>query len=142
MVAVSRTFVVGRPAGDVLAYLMDFGNTPEWDPGTEECVRLDDGPVTVGATWRNVSRVGGRRTELTYRLQTMQDGRVVFVGTNDRARATDDITVSRVDAGSEITYVATIELLGAARLLAPVMKILFERLADLTVERLTRVLAS
>lgn len=141
MVSVMRTFTVDRPAAEVLDYLSDFSNTPEWDPGTVECHRLDNGPVAVGSTWRNVSRIAGRQTELTYRLRTLESDHLVFVGTNDAAAATDDITVTPDQQSSTITYRATITLKGAAKLLEPAMKLLFERLADKTTTRLATVLA-
>lgn len=141
MVSVARTFTVGRAADEVVAYLADFSNTTEWDPGTVECVRLDDGPVRVGSSWRNTSKVAGRSTELRYELQTLDAGRLVFVGRNSGATATDDIAIEPSDGGSVITYRANIQLHGAARLFSPVMKLIFERLANETVTRMSTVLA-
>lgn len=141
MVSVMREFTIDRPAAEVVGYLADFGHTPEWDPGTVECSRLDSGPIAVGSTWRNVSRIAGRQTELTYRLRTLDAHHLVFVGTNDAATATDDITVMPKQDRSTITYRATITLNGLAKVLEPAMKLLFERLADQTAKRLTAVLA-
>lgn len=142
MVQVSRTFVVHTSAEEVVDYLADFGHATEWDPGTQSCTRTDGGgPVAVGATWHNVSKVLGRETELTYTLRTYDPGHVVLVGENKTARSTDDITVRAVEAGkAEITYTADIELHGAAKLAAPVMKVEMERLGTKTEEQLKGVL--
>lgn len=140
MVNVTRTFTVAKPVSVVVDYLKDFGNAVEWDPGTQSCTRQDSGPIGVGATWHNVSKVLGRETELTYRLETLEEGHIVLVGRNDTATSTDDITVRAAGAGSEITYHAAIDLHGVAKLGAPVVKIEFERLGSQTVKELTAAL--
>lgn len=68
MVHLTRSTTVRTDPAATLAYLADFDNAPEWDPGTISCTRLDNGPVRIGARWHNVSRVLGRETELEYRL--------------------------------------------------------------------------
>lgn len=142
MTTVSRTFTVSPPPNVVIDYLKDFANAEEWDPGTESCTRNDSGPVQVGSTWHNVSKIAGSTTELTYELTELTDDRIVFVGTNDTATSTDTITVvpeSRT-GGSEITYEAVIEMSGAAKLAEPVVKLLFEKIGNDTEDDMTRVL--
>jgi carbon monoxide dehydrogenase subunit G len=142
VVSVTRTFPVDKPVDVVIDYLKDFGHAVEWDPGTVSCTRTDSGPIQVGATWHNVSKVFGRETELTYRLQALEAGHLVLVGENDTATSTDDITVTPTGGGSEITYHATIELHGAAKIAAPVVKLEFEHLANETETQLTRAIAA
>ena len=142
MVSVSRTFAVDKPVQVVIDYLKDFGNAVEWDPGTQSCTRIDSGPLQVGASWHNVSKVLGRETELTYRLEVLEPGHLTLVGTNDTATSTDDILVRPLGAGSEIIYQATIELHGPAKLAAPVVKLEFERLASATEKKLVQAIAA
>jgi carbon monoxide dehydrogenase subunit G len=142
VVSVSRTFTVDKPVQVVIDYLKDFGNAVEWDPGTQSCTRLDSGPLQVGSSWHNVSKVLGRETELTYRLQSLEPGRLILVGTNDTATSTDDIRIRPSGAGSEITYHATIELHGLAKLAAPVVKLEFERLGSKTEKSLIQAIAA
>ena len=66
MTTVSRTFDVRPEPAVVVDYLKDFSHAEEWDPGTESCTRIDAGPVQVGSTWHNVSKIAGVSTELTY----------------------------------------------------------------------------
>ncbi|GLZ42780.1 SRPBCC family protein [Actinokineospora sp. NBRC 105648] len=144
MVDVKRTFTVDRPADAVLDYLRDFSRTEEWDPGTVSCERLDGGPVQVGSRWRNVSKFLGSETELTYRLTVAEPGHLRFVGENDTATATDDITVRPADqpGRSSVTYHAHIDFHGAAKLATPIAKIAFEKLAGETEESLTKIFAT
>jgi carbon monoxide dehydrogenase subunit G len=143
MTTVSRTFDVRPQPSVVLDYLKDFSNAEEWDPGTESCTRNDSGPVRVGSTWHNVSKIAGVSTELTYTLDQLTDDTVVLVGTNDTATSTDTITVvpsPDLPGGSRVTYEAVIELSGAAKIADPVMKIVFEKIGNDTEDDMTTVL--
>lgn len=140
MPTVSRTFSVQQPPDKVIDYLKDFANAQEWDPGTQTCTRTDDGPIGKGATWHNVSKIVGVKAELTYRLDTLSNRTLVFVGTNDSSTSTDTITVDASGSGSVITYRADLEMKGAAKLLSPAMKLVFEKLANDTEKQMTAVL--
>ncbi|KRC89360.1 polyketide cyclase [Terrabacter sp. Root85] len=142
MPSVTRSFTVHPAPAVVIAYLKDFANAEEWDPGTESCTRVGDGPVAVGARWHNVSKIAGVTTELDYELAELTDTRIVLVGRNDSATSTDTITVLPSGEGSEITYHAELDMHGLANLAAPAMKLVFEKLANDTEEQLTRVLES
>jgi carbon monoxide dehydrogenase subunit G len=137
---VSRTFTVSPAPAVVVPYLADFGNAEQWDPGTERCTRDDTGPVRVGSSWHNTSRIAGISTELTYTLEQLTDDRVVLVGRNDTATSTETIEVTPEGAGSRITYTNDLEFNGAAKLASPVAKVVFEKLGNDTERRLTEVL--
>jgi carbon monoxide dehydrogenase subunit G len=140
MPTVSRTFVVTPPPAVVLDYLVDFSHAAQWDPGTQSCERLDSGPVVVGSTWHNVSKVAGVETELTYTLKERATDRLVFVGVNDSATSTDTMTFAPHEGGTELTYRADIQMHGMSRLAAPAIKLVFEKVASDTVTQLTTVL--
>lgn len=95
-VDVERTFTVASSPEGVVEYLRDFARAEQWDPGTVSCTRLGEGPVEVGSRWRNVSTFLGRRTELVYELTRDDPDGLRFVGRNDTATATDDISITPV----------------------------------------------
>lgn len=141
MVDVTRTFVVPRERAEVAAYLRDFANAPEWDPGTVSCTQSTPGPVTVGTEWHNTSKLYGISTELTYRLEVDEPGRIVLRGTNKTATSTDDITLAEAGPGStSITYHAHIEFAGPAKLADPLAGIAFERVGRKVEQQLTAAL--
>ena len=142
MTTVTRTFTVTPAPFVVLDYLKDFSHAEQWDPGTESCSRNDAGPVQVGSTWHNVSKIAGVSTELTYELTRLDDEGLQFVGTNETARSTDTITVRPHPDGSEVTYEAVIEMSGAAKLASPVVKLVFEKVGNDTEDDMVRVLNS
>jgi len=140
MPTVSRTFSVDATPEHVVEYLKDFANAEQWDPGTQRCVRTDTGPVAVGATWHNTSKVLGNTTELDYTLKELTPRRLVFVGENSSATSVDTITVEPRGSGSAVTYRADLQMKGPAKLFAPAMKLIFEKIANDTEKRLTAVL--
>lgn len=140
MTIVSRTFDVSPPPEVVVPYLADFGHAPEWDPGTVRCVRNDTGPVQVGSTWHNTSKIAGITTELTYSLEQLTDDRIVLVGRNSTATSTETIEITPNDAGSHIVYTNELIFNGLAKLAAPLGKLIFEKLGNDTEEKLTNAL--
>ena len=138
MIEVERTFDVDRPVEVVVDYLKDFANAEEWDPGTRSCTQRSDGPIQVGTTWHNVSKIKGHTTELTYELVRLEPGRITLRGKNKSATSTDDITVvAAPGGGSTITYHATIAFHGLAQLVSPFLDSEFERLGDETEASMT-----
>jgi hypothetical protein len=137
---VSRTFKVQTPPEIVLPYLADFAHAEQWDPGTVRCVRTDAGPVQVGSVWHNTSKIAGISTELTYTLEQLTDDRIVLVGRNDTATSTETIEVARSGAGSSITYTNEVLFNGAAKLAAPLGKLVFEKLGNDTEKQLVETL--
>ncbi|WP_428341769.1 SRPBCC family protein [Mycobacterium sp.] len=140
MPTVSRQFSVKPPPSQVVEYLKHFENTEEWDPGTQTCTRTSDGQVGEGSTWHNVSKIFGVTAELTYTLEQLTASRLVFVGDNKSSTSRDTITVDAAGSGSVLTYRADLTMKGAAKLLNPVMKLVFEKLATDTEKQMTTVL--
>ena len=140
MPTVSRTFSVSPPPAKVVDYLKDFGNAEDWDPGTQTCTRTDGGALAEGASWHNVSNIFGVTAELTYVLRELTDSKLVFVGTNKSSTSTDTITVVPDGRGSKLTYRADLEMNGVAKVLNPVMKLVFEKLANDTEKQMVTVL--
>src|SRR4051794_8815467 len=110
MTIVVRTFTVTADPDDVLAYLMDLGSAPEWDPATRSSTRSGTGPIGVGATWYTVSRVRGVTTDLRYTLTTVGPDRLVFLGGNEGATSAITVTVRPVPRGAEVTYRVDLEM--------------------------------
>lgn len=141
MVHVQRTFTVNRPRDEVVAYLADFANATEWDPGTVSCDPITPGPVKVGSQWRNVSSLAGSKTELTYTLTSWDPDRVVLTGVNKTATSVDDIRVADRGTTSEVTYEATVTFNGIAKVASPLMQVLFLYLGVKTEKQMRAVLS-
>jgi carbon monoxide dehydrogenase subunit G len=142
MVHVERSFEVLPSVVEVVEYLKDFAHAEAWDPGTVRCTREGaSGPIKVGTTWHNVSKVRGKETELTYRLERLEPDRLTFVGKNKTATSNDDMTFEPVSSGgTRITYKSDITFNGIFKLADPFMRKEFEGLGDQTVVMMTGVL--
>ncbi len=140
MSTVSRMFSVNPPPDVVIPYLADFSHAERWDPGTVRCVRTGDGPVAVGSSWHNTSKIAGISTELTYTLEELTDARIVLVGRNDTATSIETIDIARDGTGSRITYSNELHFNGAAKLVTPLAKVVFEKLGNDTEKQLTETL--
>ncbi|WP_032391896.1 SRPBCC family protein [Rhodococcoides fascians] len=142
MVDVTRTLTAAVALDKAAAFLRDFSNASTWDPGTESCTQVSDGPVAVGTQWHNVSKLFGVTTELTYTLVTDEPDHVVLEGKNKTATSVDDITLTAEGpASTRIDYHAHVEFNGAAKVAGPFLKAGFEaKVAPETVKKMTAAL--
>ncbi|ACY19472.1 Polyketide cyclase/dehydrase [Gordonia bronchialis DSM 43247] len=141
MVDVTRSFPVQRPIEEVVAYLRDFANAVEWDPGTQSCEPISTGAIGVGSRWHNETKLYGISTTLTYELTRDDPDHLVFTGTNKTATSTEDLSFVSLDSGhTEVTYHAHVDFNGAARLADPLAQLGFKRLAPEVAEQMKRAI--
>ena len=123
-----KTVVVNKPLDAVFDYLSDFTSTTEWDPGTVVTVN-HHGDGGVGTAYLNTSTFLGRKTQLTYIVREFVSGkRIRLRGENKTVIAVNTMTFRNVNAGTEVTYTAEFTFKAPARLLAPLLRPVFERL--------------
>ena len=115
---------------EAFAFVADFANAERWDPGVASSVRVDEGPVRVGATYKLGVRMGGRVAPMEYEITRLEaPRRVVLAGRGSGVRAVDDISFTTTPSGTRIDYVADIQLQGLLRVLAPFAGGSFRRIA-------------
>ena len=125
----------------VFAFLSDFTNTNEWDPGTVKTVRVS-GDGGVGTTYRNISKFMGRETELTYEVVTYEPDSVFGLrGENSSVVAHDTMEIEPNGFASRVTYIADFEFKGLGRFIAPLLKPALKKLGDEAEEGLREALA-
>jgi carbon monoxide dehydrogenase subunit G len=108
------------PADEAFAFIADFANAAQWDPGVAWAKALTQGPAQVGSVYQLGVRMGSRVTPMEYRITTLEPGRrVVLEGKGSGVVATDDIRFSPIATGTRIDYSADIRLRGWLRLVAP-----------------------
>ncbi len=126
---------------DAFAYIADFANSQEWDPGVATAVRVDDGPVRVGAHYRLGVHLGGRVAPMDYRITVLEaPDRVVLQGEGSGVTAVDDIRFSRDGDVTRIEYIADIKLGGILRFVQPLLGGAFRTLARNAVGGMQRTL--
>ncbi len=129
MISLHEVLDVDRPQGEVFAYVADFANVAEWDPGVTESTRLDDGPLGVGARYQVKVKLGPTTGTMTYEVTEWHpDERVVLKGEGSGLTAIDDISFAATDSGgTRIVYKADFTLPWFARLAEPLVRKGFER---------------
>lgn len=118
-----------RGADATFAYLAEFSNAAEWDPGVIRGARLDDGPVGVGSQFDITVKSLGRESSLVYEITAYDPvaRRVVLRGSNALVVSVDEITVAD-DAA--VTYDADLQLRGPLRLFDPILRLSFSDIGD------------
>jgi carbon monoxide dehydrogenase subunit G len=125
-----ETIATSLPVEKAFAFVADFANASQWDPGVAWSERLDDGPLAVGARYRLGVRMAGRVAPMEYQVTHLEASRrVVLAGRGRGVAAVDDITFSPTETGSQVEYSADIRLTGLFRLLEPLAGGAFARLA-------------
>jgi hypothetical protein len=124
-------------------YLADFASAAEWDPATVAAERLDDGPPAVGSRFRLTERFLGRTLVMEYRIVELdRPRRVVLEAELPAVRSVDRITVVAEGDGALLTYDAELApRTGLAKLLDPVTRLAFKRMASGGADGLRRELA-
>ncbi|HZT06939.1 MAG TPA: SRPBCC family protein [Chloroflexota bacterium] len=127
---------------NAFAYLSDFSNAPDWDPGTVKAERLDQGPIAEGSEFRLVAEFLGRRTELTYRVIEYDPRHAVtFLGENATATSRDRITFEPSGTGTLVAYDADLRLKGPLRAADPLLALAFRRVGNRARDGLAAALA-
>lgn len=132
-ITVTRTIrtAAASPA-QVLAYMMAFENSVQWDAGTVSCTRIA-GDGGVGTRYRNVSEFNGRKMELVYTVESVGTDSFVIVGRTKNVESYDTVTARPWgDAGTELVYDARFTFGGLLKLAEPFLKKTFAKLGDAT----------
>jgi carbon monoxide dehydrogenase subunit G len=131
MARYKATFDTPHSPDEVFAYLSDFANAQEWDPGTVESERLGGGPLGEGTEFRLLASFLARKTTLIYRIVEYDPPTAVtFRGENASAVSLDRITFEPSDGGTRVTYDADLTLKGWLRVADPLLALAFKRVGD------------
>jgi NAD(P)-dependent dehydrogenase (short-subunit alcohol dehydrogenase family)/carbon monoxide dehydrogenase subunit G len=123
MIRLQETIEVARPAEEAFAYVSDFGNIEQWDPGVAASRKVGRGAVGVGTEFELAVRFGPLRVPMRYVIRVLDSPhRVVLEGNSDSVRALDDIRFTATATGTRIAYTADISFSGAIGRIEPWMK--------------------
>jgi uncharacterized protein YndB with AHSA1/START domain len=128
MASFETTVETPRGIDEVFAYLAEFSNTADWDPGVVEAERVTHGELGLGSRFRVVTSTAGNRQTINYEISEWDPpNRVVLVGTTPRLRSIDTLTFVAIEGGgTRVTYHADLALTGAARVADPVLHLAFQ----------------
>jgi carbon monoxide dehydrogenase subunit G len=108
------------PLDEAFAFVADFANAAQWDPGVVSSMQVGAGPIGVGTRYRLVVRMGRRTAPMEYVVTAWEPShRVVLKGSGSGVDAVDEIRFEPAPAGTRIDYTADIRLRSWMRPLAP-----------------------
>lgn len=123
------------------AFMSDFSNAQEWDPGVAAAQRVGGDHVDVGSAFDLDVVFAGRTMTLRYQVAEMEPGRrVVFKASTDRLESVDTLTFQDAAGGTDVTYDALLTFKGIAALANPVLGLGFKRVGDRARDSLRNVL--
>ncbi len=132
-----REIEVATDADATFAYLSDFANAAEWDPGIVEAKRLTPAPTAVGSRFEVIALFRGRRQRFEYVVTEFQEGkRVALRGEGTKALSDDVITVAAGEQWTRIVYEADLRLKGIYRLAEPFLGSTVGRMGDAALDGL------
>jgi carbon monoxide dehydrogenase subunit G len=144
MARYSTTLQSDKSREEAFAYLANFANAAEWDPGVVSGENLTGEPLGLGTTFRLMCRYFGRQFPLEYRIIAFEaPSKVRFEANRGHISSVDEIRFVTVGEGTSVTYDANLRLSGfLGRLLDPLMGIAFQRIGGKAAAGLRRELNS
>jgi hypothetical protein len=108
----------------------DFTSSATWDPGIASARRLDDGPLGVGSRFEVRYRVGPVTSPLVYEIAVYErPSRVVLTTDSLLHTGEDDVRFEQVGQATVVRWRARFGFRGPGRLLEPLLRVGFPRVA-------------
>ena len=123
MTRFQRRIVVERPIHETFAFVSDLRNAPKWDPTVREAVKLSEGEIGLGTSFRLTSRlpgpgVGRLTLERPYEVIDFspptadRPGRIRMEGETRVARYVEAVTFTSCPEGTQLDYDARLGVKG------------------------------
>ena len=77
MITTNIDVVIGRPAGEVFAYISDFAKNPTWQNGMKSCTWITAPPLRVGSRYDHKAGFAGREIKSVFEVVELEPGRRV-----------------------------------------------------------------
>jgi hypothetical protein len=124
----SATTVIDRPAGDVLAYVLDVSHDPDWRTGVIASGMRSEGPMGIGSVGFARGRAGGKVLEAVWTVIEYVDGSLArweFV--SGPYAGTGGYVAQPVEGGTRFTLEADVRPTGLLRMLGPLFTLIGRR---------------
>jgi carbon monoxide dehydrogenase subunit G len=115
----SNTVTIDRPRHEVFSFLADLENIPKWNYAIVETRKLSDGPVGVGATFRQVRSVPSPREESLQVVGFEPDRHLAIRGDLGPFSGTLAYDLEEVGGRTQVTNTAHLEGRGLMKAAAP-----------------------
>ncbi len=128
MATLEISTVINRPVEEVFAFASNPENFPKWVTGSSEVKKTWAGPIGVGATYRTVLTVLGRRMEGVVEFTEYEPNRSCAMKTKSGPVPVENrTTFERVDGGTRVTFSSVAEPGGFFKLAEPLLVRMIKR---------------
>jgi uncharacterized protein YndB with AHSA1/START domain len=121
---VEQSFKVGRPPGEVFAYMTDPANLASWQTSKVSVQPLTEGPPRLGYRVKERTRMGLRQWDQVVEFTEFEPGRTFGTHIVEGSMPVDGRWTFEDDGdgGTTVHFVAEGELSGAMRLAEPLVR--------------------
>jgi carbon monoxide dehydrogenase subunit G len=114
-----NTITINRDPAAVFAYLAQFENLPQWNYAIAETQKITDGPVRVGARYRQLRTVPTRSEESFEVIEYEPDRRLMIRGQIGPLFGDISYILEHAGDGTMLTNAADLHAGGPLRLVEP-----------------------
>jgi carbon monoxide dehydrogenase subunit G len=121
---VEQSFTVGRPPGEVFAYMIDPANLASWQTSKVSVEPLTDGPPRKGYRIKERTKIGLRQWDQVVEFSEFEPGRALSTHIVEGSMPVDGRWTMQADHadGTHVQFVAEGKLSGVMRLLEPLVR--------------------
>jgi uncharacterized membrane protein len=133
---------IDRPAGQVWAYVADYGNDPSWRVGVVRMRPSQPGPAQAGVTTHELLRLLGMTFRTDATIDRVEPGHQLQWRAHDRQKHLEGSRLVEATGPGSCRFTEVVEgrLLGPSRPLEPLVAWLLQRQATADLGRLKQLL--
>ncbi len=136
------TIHLNCPVDKVFAFLADAKNLRAWQANLVENEQLTEGPIRVGARFREVRRTGPRNSDIQAEITAFEPNKRFATKTIMGPQATVSYTLDAENGGTKLTYQFALQTSGMMRLLEPLIAGSIKRNTESDFQKFQRILES
>jgi uncharacterized membrane protein len=141
-VRVEGSVEIDRPAGEVWAYVADYGNDPSWRAAVTQMRPSMPGPAQVGVTTHERLRLWGLTVRTNATIDRVEAGRLLQWRAHDQQKQLQGSRLVEPTGPSSSRFTEVVEggLVGLSWPLGPMVAWLLQRQATTDLRRLKKLL--
>ncbi len=143
MIRIERNLIVRCPVEQVFDFISNLENEPKYEHAVLKIQKTSAGPVRLGTTYREVTRVLGRPIALTVQVEEyIPERRISFHGSAPDLLEIERWAMRPTMGGTRIECELDYEPRGMMKLTEPIESVIMNRNANLRLAQLKKLLES
>lgn len=140
MIQYETSVLINQPVEKVFAYLADARNLRAWQADLLEHESLTEGPIRVGARFREVRQTGPSKSDFQAEITAFEPNKRFSTKTITGPQATVGYTFHAEQGGTRVTHQFSLQTSGLMRLMEPLMAGSIKKDTEKDFQRLKQIL--